>query len=951
MIITYDDFLAHYGVAHNEDPPGRGSGRFAWGSGENPNQHQFTFLSEVEKLKKQGLKESEIAVMLLGYKDKDQNHPYTSTDLRNRVAIEKERKRQADRQRALTLYNKTVDKYGKGNKSEVARQMGINESQVRQLLNETIEDRTQKYTNTAKTLKQIVEEKGGYVDIGKDAELYLGITENTKKVAIQMLLDEGYRIAYVPTPQMGTTNKTTTMVLVSPNVEYKDVFDLSDHKIQSVVEFTPDNGKTWFVPRYPTSLDSDRVFIRYGDQGGSDRDGTIEIRKGVDDISLGNSLYSQVRIMVDDKAYMKGMAFYSDDIPEGYDLVYNTNKKTGTKVVPDLGEDGCVMKSLKTNSNGEIIMDNPFGALIKAGGQDMQNKSNVINKLQEEGDWDSWGRNLSAQFLSKQPLKLINQQLDLTIKQKQAEYEEIISLTNPIVKQKMLENFAGKCDKAASDLSAVGFKDQAFQVMLPLTTLKDNEVYAPNYKDGDTVCLVRYPHGGQFEIPVLTVNNKSQEGKSKIGNAKDAIGVTKQTLDQLSGADCDGDTSLVIPMASNNLKIQTMKPIKDLVEWDNKENYKLPESAPRMKNSTKQMEMGKVSNLITDMTLQGADINEIVRATKHSMVVIDAEKHHLDYQKSYEDQGIRDLKIKYQGVTETGQPKGASTIISRAGSEAHIPERREIRNTSKMTEEELKRWNEGKIVYRNTGETKNKLVTDPSKMTEEELTKYNAGKKVWRKSDELVTIKVNQMDTVDDAMDLVRDKSNLKEVAYANFANDMKKLANDARKEARSIKPEKVNTQAKVTYANEVESLNQKLTNAKLNNPRERQAQTISNALFSEKAKSNPEMDYEHRQRTRDLCLREARSMTGAGKQKIDITDKEWEAIQSNSISSTKLRAIIDNTDQDKLTKLAMPRTTRGTMTPAQINLAKSMASSGMYTYAEIADRFGVSASYISSLV
>ena len=38
-----------------------------------------------------------------------------------------------------------------------------------------------------------------------------------------------------------------------------------------------------------------------------------------------------------------------------------------------------------------------------------------------------------------------------------------------------------------------------------------NEIYAPNYRDGENVVLIRYPHGGIFEIPELIVNNKFAE--------------------------------------------------------------------------------------------------------------------------------------------------------------------------------------------------------------------------------------------------------------------------------------------------------------------------------------------------------------------------------------------------------------------------------------------------------
>ena len=72
-------------------------------------------------------------------------------------------------------------------------------------------------------------------------------------------------------------------------------------------------------------------------------------------------------------------------------------------------------------------------------------------------------------------------------------------------------------------------------------------------------------------------------------------------------------------------------------------------------------EMGRISNLITDMTLLGADDHEIARAVKHSMVVIDAEKHKLDYKASEKDNNISALMKKYQGKARGG----ASTIVSR----------------------------------------------------------------------------------------------------------------------------------------------------------------------------------------------------------------------------------------------------------------------------------------------
>src|SRR5690606_28591941 len=95
-----------------------------------------------------------------------------------------------------------------------------------------------------------------------------------------------------------------------------------------------DNDSQDFVmTKPPVSVNSKRLQVRYGDEGGEAMDGVIELRRGVDDISLGGKNYAQVRIAVDGDRYLKGMAMYADDLPDGVDLRFNTNKKdTGNKL-------------------------------------------------------------------------------------------------------------------------------------------------------------------------------------------------------------------------------------------------------------------------------------------------------------------------------------------------------------------------------------------------------------------------------------------------------------------------------------------------------------------------------------------------------------------------------------------------------------------------------------------
>ena len=974
-----ENFLAHVGVGHLDDPPGRGSGRYGWGTGENPGQHQYDIISEVKCYRAKGMKDSDIARALLGDKA-------TTTDLRAEIAIARTNQRMEERTRALELLNRPDVN---GNVSKVGRMMGKSESSVRKLLDEDIARNTEKYSNTADYIRSKVDDKG-VIDIGPGSEYSLGINRNTMNVAISMLEKEGYIKAYAQVPNPTKKDaKTTIAVLCPPGTEYAvngpsdtKYINWKKNEINSLNDYTPNEGKQWQKLYSPSSLDSSRIMINYKETGGADKDGVIEIRRGVKDLSLGNAQYAQVRIAVDGTHYLKGMAMYADpaDMPKGVDIIFNTNKKQGTPMIDsrthdlilngkmtkaDYDSDHGVLKPLKVNNETKKVdQDNAFGALIKAGGQNyyedkkgsfvkdgdvfrLATKSDKgdryslspVNKLREEGDWDSWSKRLSMQFLSKQPVKLINQQINLSVAEKKSELADIMRLTNPVIKKKMLEDFANGCDSNANDLSVKGFKNQAFQVILPITKMKETEIYAPRYKDGDTVALIRYPHGGTFEIPILKVNNQNPSAKKIMPNAKDAVGISPKTAGILSGADFDGDTVVVMPLASNRLAVKStanskIPEIEALKTFDTK-TYKLPDSAPPVTNKKKQTEMGKITNWITDMTAQEAPAREIARAVKHSMVVIDSEKHHLDMKRSFEENNIQELKVKYQNGG------GASTIFSRSNAQSYINKRKEVTDVKKMTPAQKKAYEAGKKVYVDSGDlkVKTKTVTDPK--TGEKTVQY-------LNETEPKKMKVRGGEKYEDSFDLVFDRNDPKEAAYARYGNTLKDMANQARKEMRAIKPTPVSQSAKKTYAAEVAQLNRDLRIAESNKPRERQAQAIAGVRASEKIKANPDLDYEHKSRIRAQELEKARYELGAKKQKIEITDREWDAIQANAISTNKLSRILNNTDQEAFKKRATPKDAAITLTSAKLALIKSMYDSGMYTQADIAERLGISASTVS---
>lgn len=891
--MTMRDELYHYGTP-------RHSGRYPWGSGENPYQHEKDFLSQVRSLKSQGLSEVEIASYF----------GVNTADLRKFKSIARNEVRAAEVSMALRLKEK-----GYSN-TAIADKLGIGESQVRNLLKASTQEKIEITKATTNVLKDAVNEHG-YIDVGVGSELYLGISRTKLKTAIKELQDQGYTVYYIPVVQVGTGQKTTTMVLAGPDVTYSEVSQ-NREKIGLAGYYSEDGGRTYSSLKPVVSVNSKRVYIRYSEDGGSDRDGTIELRRGVEDLSLGKSSYAQVRIGVDGKSYMKGMAIYSDDIPDGYDIIFNTNKKRGTPA-----ED--VFKNFKDD---KFDPNNVFGAIVRQRtylDADGNEKLSPLNIVREEGEWGSWSKNIASQMLSKQKPALAKRQLDLDYDIRKQEYDDIMALTNPSVKRRLLASFADDCDSAAVHLKAAAFPRQSTSVILPVPEMKENEVYAPNYKNGETVVLIRYPHGGIFEIPELKVNNTNKFAKKFMQNAKDAIGISPRVAEQLSGADFDGDTVIVIP--NNSGEIRTSKALASLKNFDPKTAYPGYEGMKVMSKKTREVEMGKVSNLITDMTIKGADHDEIARAVRHSMVVIDAEKHKLNYKQSFKDNGIAALKKKYQGSDKAG----ASTLISRASSEERIPERTEgIFLTDPATGKKKKVYidpDTGKKLYSETGSS---YIISKTTKTGKESTKT-----IFR------TQSSTKMYETEDARAL--SSGTMIEDIYADYANKMKALGNQARKDYISTKNRPYSSEANKTYSEEVSTLKAKLNTAKKNAPLERKAQILANSYISKAKKENPDMSKDEIKKIKGRSLTRARDAVGAGKQRIQITDKEWEAIQKGAISPTLLDDILSNTDLDKVKELATPRTSEG-ISPAKKSKALSMLSRG-YTQAEVADSLGVSVS------
>jgi len=618
------DSLLHYGVK-------RRSGRYPWGSGEEPQQGENKFLTKYEDLKSKGHSETEIASKL----------GMNTTQLRNNITWARKEQREYLQKQVGVLKESGMSNVA------IANKLGVSEATVRNYKSPTEKNQKMQLDGVTNAVKSGVGSTG-FLDVGVGVERQLGVSRDKFNAVVNKLVEDGdYHIHEIYVKRLSDPSKYTTVKVLTKEPDIEKVKRNSD-KIRPLDSWSDDHGVTIHNIKPPQMVHLDRIKVRYAEEGGADKDGLIELRPGVKDLDLGNSRYAQVRIGAGDNLYLKGMAAYSDEkFPPGVDIIFNTNK----------GKDTPKDKALKTMKDDA---DNPFGANIVR-------QRGALNIVNEQGDWDTWSTKMSSQFLSKQPTALIKERLDATHASLKAEYDEIVSLTNPVVKKHLLDDYIDGLGAKAKHLKAQGLPRTKNHVLLPITNINANEIYAPNYKDGERVVLVRHPHGGIFEIPELVVNNRNPSAKKILGNAPDAVGIHPSVAEKLSGADFDGDTALVIP--NNEGKIKTSRSLQELKGWADRMHVLYKRDYATISPRTKQIQMGIVSNLITDMTIKGASPSELARAVKHSMVVIDSEKHKLDYKQSARDNGIAALRKKYQTHInpETGKiSNGASTLISRS---------------------------------------------------------------------------------------------------------------------------------------------------------------------------------------------------------------------------------------------------------------------------------------------
>ena len=754
-----------------------------------------------------------------------------------------------------------------------------------------------------------------YLDIGEGTEIQLGLTRETLGGIVKTLEAEGYHTHTITRKNLTDDTKGIKMVVLTKDGDLESV---KKHKydIRTLDAWYDPEGKLRDIEP-PKQLDWDRVKIKYGDEGGVARDGMMQVRPGAEGLDLGDSRYAQVRIAVGGTSYMKGVAIvdHLQTFPPGTDIIFNTNKPKGTPREK-------VLKDLK----GEVMSDNPFGAVIKS-------QKGYINFVQKEGDWNEWSAGLAAQMVSKQPDKFVKSQLDKTFDNIKRDFDSFKAIPNTAIQSYFLENYAKSLTTKANKLKTDGVEGERAQLLLSNPDLKPNEIYAPNYKNGETLYLIRYPHGGTFEIPVLTVNNNHQSSRKLLGNAVDAVMVHPSAGQKLSGADYDGDTVYVLPANKNNpITSTTLPPAlrKKVAEFDPEVYHRdVPENVNgghlyRKKFTTDQM--GIATNLISDMTTLKAPMGDIVDATLYSMVVIDSWKHNYDLKQAKQDFRINELKKKYQGAANAG----SATVITRARSKVKVYTHydgtleRVKEKTRKVTGANGKTYNEKYYVLEDGTEV-------PKKRTKE----------------------VRLMDITADANTLKSQFKNSTEDRYAAYANSLKALQNEAIKANAALKMPKRDPQAAKRYAQEVESITEKLRKAMSKAPIERQIELLAEQRYRHYLR--PEMDADDRKKlaarsrltARKIVTGQTQGPKSKRSERLHLTDLEWEAILHNAVSPTTIKSVLKYTDDDEVREKVIPRGYQ-TIPAAKVSRARAMLSqtSGgkpKYTYAEVAEALGVS--------
>lgn len=106
-----------------------------------------------------------------------------------------------------------------------------------------------------------------------------------------------------------------------------------------------------------------------------EKEGIIEVRPGTKGIDLGECKFASAYIRVKDMYhYFKGMCIYSDNLPDGYDVI---------KYCRDPSD--CLKALLNANED-----DNLQGKVFNKG---------IMTKIKDNANWDAWAEEIKKHWM------------------------------------------------------------------------------------------------------------------------------------------------------------------------------------------------------------------------------------------------------------------------------------------------------------------------------------------------------------------------------------------------------------------------------------------------------------------------------------------------------------------------------------------------------------------------
>ena len=243
---------------------------------KNHFQSQGFVLISIPDIREEGRTETQIANEL----------GLTTTQLRNAITYARKEEREYNREQVAGMKEAGLSNV------EIGQRLGISEGTVRNYISDNKSSKAtseQQLDNIEKALSDSLKQTG-HLDVGVGVERQLGVSRTKFNAVVNQMVENGdLYIHNIQIQRLNDPTKYTIVKVLSTEPDYLKV--LKDSTNIGNLEYFSDDKALESAKRFetPQMVDLNRIKIRYQEDGGADLDGLIEIRKGTEDLDLGNS--------------------------------------------------------------------------------------------------------------------------------------------------------------------------------------------------------------------------------------------------------------------------------------------------------------------------------------------------------------------------------------------------------------------------------------------------------------------------------------------------------------------------------------------------------------------------------------------------------------------------------------------------------------------------------------